>query len=1015
MKKMLQCFLLVLLGLGASAAHAQRAISGKVLSGEDNSPLPGVNVLVKGSTAGTATDATGSYRLNLPAGATVLVFSSIGFLTQEVEVGNRSTIDLTLALDSKTMTEIVIVGYGEQDRRMVTSSIASVSAKELRDMPVASADQLLQGRASGVQIGAQSGTPGGGIFVRVRGTTSITANNDPLYIVDGVFMNNSNLSNTGLGGQVTNPIADLNPADIASMEVLKDANATAIYGARGANGVVIITTKRGKLNSGTKVNLGYYKGFSTAQKLPEIVNGPTFGLLQNEARANTNADRARLNQAPLNPAVPYPNPEQLPTFDRFTGENGIFQTAPTDNFDLNVTGGNEKTTFYVGGSIFRQEAIVKPSVFQRASARINIDHIVSKKFKFGISTTFARTNRNLGQNDNNINGVLGASAFIPALAPIFNDDGTYARDPRFSLFENSVAGFREVNFNSVGTRLIGNVNAEWQIIEGLTFKTSWSLDFNDFYENNYFSTQLNAGQSGGQGRATSDLTRDITWINEQTLNYNKTFGEHSFSALIGNTLQENKFERTSLTGNNFPNNSFRRIASSAIQSGNSNGTMNGLTSFFGRIGYGYRGKYLIDASARSDASSRFGANKQRGFFPSVGVAWRAGEEAFLDKAEWISELKLRASYGLTGNQNGIGDFASRGLWGGGIGTVDINNNANYLGQPGVAPSQLANPELSWETTRQWNIGVDFGILDGRFVFDANVYSKYTTGLLLNVPVPRTTGFESITQNFGEMSNRGIELSVTSTNISNDDFRWTTSFNIARNVNKIERMPAPIVQYTRELTRLEEGVPMYSFWLWNQTGVNPQTGEAIYEDVNGDGNITVADRKIVGNNWPGFFGGINNTITYKGFDFNMFINFEYGAKLLNWNRFFLEHGGTRGNFNFYPKQLERWTTPGQVTDVPRLTAVGNNYNLFTNRALEDGSFLRLRNVTLGYTLPREMLQKIYISNLRVYVMATNLLTITKYTGLDPEVNSAGDNALVRGVDLMTMPQPRTIQFGFNLSF
>jgi TonB-dependent starch-binding outer membrane protein SusC len=1015
MKQTLRCLWLALLLLGAQEALAQRTITGKVLSGEDNSPLPGVNVLIKGTTVGTATDADGIYKLSLPAGSNVLVFSSIGFLTQEVDVGNRSVVDLTLATDAKTITEVVVVGYGEQDRRTVTSSIASVSAKELKDMPVPSADQLLQGRASGVQIGAQSGTPGGGMFVRVRGTTSITANNDPLYIVDGVFMNNSNLSNTGLGGQVTNPIADLNPADIESMEVLKDANATAIYGARGANGVVIITTKRGKLNSGTKVNLGYYKAFSSAWRLPEVVDGPTFGLLQNEARVNTNADRARQGLAPLTPLVPYPNPEQLPTFNRFTGENGIFQTAPTDNVDLNVTGGNEKTTFYVGGSLFRQEAIVKPSIFQRASARINIDHNISKKFKFGISSTFARTNRNLGQNDNNINGVLGAAVFIPTIAPIFNDDGTYARDPRFSLFENSVAGFREVNFNAVGTRVIGNAYAEYHIIDGLTFKTSWSLDLNDFYENNYFSTQLNAGQSGGQGRATSDLSRDITWINEQTLNFNKTFGDHSLNALIGNTLQENKFERTSITGNNFPNNSFRRIASSAIQSGSSTGTMNGLTSFFGRVGYGYKGKYLIDASARSDASSRFGANRRRGFFPSVGVAWRVGEEAFLDQAEWISELKLRASYGITGNQNGIGDFASRGLWGGGIGAVGINNNANYLGQPGVAPSQLANPELSWETTRQWNIGADFGIMEGRFVFDFNIYNKYTTGLLLDVPVPRTTGFESITQNFGEMSNRGLEFSVNSTNISTSNFRWTTTFNIARNVNKIERMPAPIVQYTRELTRLEQGVPMYSFWLWNQTGVNPQTGDAVYEDVNNDGNITVADRKIVGNNWPDFFGGMNNTVTYKGFDFNMFINFEYGADLLNWNRFFMEHGGTRGNFGFYPYQLNRWTTPGQVTDVPRLTAVGNNYNLFTNRALEDGSFIRLRSVTLGYTLPRDLLQKIYISNLRVYVMATNLLTITNYTGLDPEVNSAGDNALVRGVDLMTMPQPRTFQFGVNVSF
>ncbi|PJJ60716.1 SusC/RagA family TonB-linked outer membrane protein [Hymenobacter chitinivorans] len=992
--------------LQASPSLAQSAaaqtVTGTVTDATDRSPLPGVTVVVKGTTVGASTDPSGQFTLSLSAGSSTLVVSAVGYETQTVNA-TGGAVRIALKADVKQLSEVVVTGYSEQNRKTLTSAISSVKGDALKDIPAASPDQLLQGKAPGVQVSANSGVPGGGIFIRIRGSNSVNASNDPLYVVDGVFINNTNLIATGLGNQVSsNPLADLNPQDIESIEILKDANATAIYGSRGANGVVLITTKRGKAGDKTRITFNTYHGWSKAAKQYDLVTGPELAQLENERFLNDGGNPAQL---------PYRSvasggrglPEEQPTFDRLSD---VFRTAQTQSYELSAAGGSDKTQFYIGAGYFQQESIARPSAFDRFSLRVNLDNSVTDKLRIGTSTALARTHRNVSSNDNNPVGVINSALFPRTNLPVYNPDGSYAK---YGSFDNHQALIDQLNNDAVGTRVISNVYGEYHFLKNLTLRSSWSIDFNDMYENNFNNTLILAGQP--RGTASSYLSRDITLLNEQTLNYNVELGEnHSLQALVGNTLQRNTFQRTSLLGQQFPGNDLTTIASAATQTGSSSRSQAGLVSFFGKATYSYKSRYTADVSVRADASSRFGRDNRWGYFPAVGLGWRLGEESFIQSLNVFQELKLRASVGKTGNQAGISDFAALGL---------VQGGANYLDLPGTAPLQLANPNLSWESTRQWNVGLDAAVLDNRLQLELNYYDKYTSGLLLNVPVPRKTGFASVVENYGAVSNKGFEAQATVNWLAKGPLQWSTTVNLARNVNKIQKLAAPITTGSRDIFRLEEGAPLYSFWLYHQTGVNPESGDAQYEDVNGDGQLTVADRQLVGNAWPNYFGGLTNSVTYKGVDFGFSLNFEQGAKIMNMNRFFLVHGGTQSNIGYLREQLDRWQHPGDQTDIPRLTtnAASNNYggvvqNL-SDRYLEDGSFLRLRTLTLGYTIPKETLAKARLNSVRIYVQAANLFTLTPYSGLDPEVNSQSGVSNTKNFDWATVPQPRTFQVGVTV--
>ncbi len=979
------CFFILMFGITA-ASYAQITINGTVTSVSDGGSLPGVTVLEKGTSNGTTTDESGNYEITVENSDAILVFSSVSFETQEIVVGNQETINVELDEDVQLLDDVVVVGYGEQDRKTLTSAISSISSEDIANIPSASTDQLMQGRAAGVQVSANSGTPGGGIFVKIRGTSSISGGSDPLYVVDGIPIQTGNYG-LGLGGETTSAMADIAPSDIESIEILKDASATSIYGARAANGVVLITTKRGGFTE-PRVSINLYRGVEEPVNMPDLVSGPEFEMLMNEAASNNGESE------------PYANPANATNTN---WADQVFRTGIVQNYDASVSGGNEFIKYSVSGSAFDQDGVVTPASFTRKSARLNLDILASEKLTFGTSTTYSFSNRNRARNNDNITGVLGGVYFIPSNLPVYDSDGNYTK---FSIFENPVAAANEVDFNMDVNRLIGNVFADYEFLPGLTFRSSWSLDYNQIKEDRYDNTLLNNG-SAVNGSALSTVAVIQTWTAENTLSYLFNIGSnHNFSTLIGTSVEESNFERTTAEGEQFPSNDFKRVQDAAVQSASSSGTSWGLASFFGRVKYDYDSKYLATFTVRRDGSSRFGENNQWGTFPSAALGWVVSEEEFFS-IDSVSELKLRVSYGVTGNQSGISNFQARGLWGG----------ESYGDSPGTSPGQLGNPELKWETTKQLDIGIDIGLFDDRLNFVFDYYEKQTDDLLLAVPVPMSTGFSELVQNFGELENKGLEFGIAADIIQTNDLNWNLIFNIAGNRNKIVKLASPFNVYNRDIYRYEEGVPMYSFYFHEQIGVDPDTGEPIFTDVDGDGTFNPnVDRKIVGDANPDFFGGITNKVNYKAFDFSIFFQYSYGNEQLNWNRFFQEHGGTR-NTGYLSSQLDRWQQPGDQTMVPQMKSSNYAGNLRPSRFVEDGSYMRLKNATLGYTVPVDILNKLGagISRARIYLSGQNLLTFTNYTGLDPEVTATATSPLTRGIEFYTMPQARTVMGGINISF
>ncbi|MDB5111076.1 MAG: TonB-dependent receptor [Mucilaginibacter sp.] len=1008
---------LCMLAQTATTPLVNGALQGTVVDLTTKQPISGAAVHIKGTTHAIATDDHGKF--NLVTGQKfpyTLIVTYIGYETKEVVV-NKSPVTISLKDNVNQLNDVVIVGYGTQNRKDITGAVSTIKVDEVRDKPNATFEQQLQGQAAGLQVSASTGVPGDGMFIRVRGTTSINAGNDPLYVIDGVYVNSSSLQQITTQGQANNPLSDINPDDIESITVLKDADATAIYGARAANGVVLVTTKRGKRNTAPKVNLNTYFGAAWAPKLWNLVTGPQHAQIVNEMYVNSEADAIAANNTTAiaqykyvpfraltdNPtASPAPRglPQDQPTYDRL---HDAFRTGFLQNYDASVSGGNENTTYYIGGGLNKQQADLKTNDFSRGSFKFNLDQKINNIFSVGTSNILTQTYRtNARVGDGPQGGILQSALHTPTYLPTVNADGSPAK---WAGFDNLDVLLNNTNMHSTSKRLISNVYGEAKITPDLKFRTSWSVDYNNYNEFQYWNSLTNLGIAN-HNLGSTGITDNTVWTNEQTLSYNKVWGKHTFGALIGNSLQGTVLATSLAQGTNFPNDSFEQIASAASTTSSSTETKYKLSSFFSRINYNYNGKYYAEFNIRADGSSRFGANHQWGYFPSAGIAWRAKEEDFLKDVSFISDLKFRGSLGLTGNQNNINDFASRGLWGAG---------ANYLNNPGTLPTQLANPDLKWESTRQADIGFDLSLFNDRLTFGADVYDKFTSNLLLNVPLPVSSGFSSIMQNAGEMSNKGFELTISSININKTAFKWTTNFNISSNVNKIVKLPTPVVAaYSAE--RMVQGLSMYTFFVYKQLYVDPATGNAVYDDANHDGKINSSDIEAYGNALPKFTGGITNTFRYKGFDLSVFFNFVTGNKVYNNNAYFLEGGGTRdANRAIDTYQLTAWQKPGDITNMPRLTALGNNYTLSpTSRNIEDGSFLRLSNATLGYTLPKAIIKNVNMSSVRIYVSGSNLWLLTKYRGPDPEVN-VSSSSTVLGYDLGTPPIPRTIQVGANITF
>ncbi|QIL75700.1 SusC/RagA family TonB-linked outer membrane protein [Hymenobacter sp. HDW8] len=1030
MKKILLMSFLLIVTLLQQVTAQDRSISGRVTDRQTGEGLPGVTVLLKGTSNGVSTNSDGTFALSVPASGGVLTFSSIGFVSQEQAIGTSNQVNMALASDTKALSEVVVVGYGSQSKALVTGAITSVDAKEFQGQPIAGVDQALQGRASGVQVTANSGTPGGGIAVRIRGNNSISASSDPLYVVDGVPINTGSYSNIGVGNQQLNALSDINPNDIASIEILKDAAAAAIYGSRAANGVVLITTKRGQAGR-TKITLDAYQGVQQTIKRLDVLDGQQSQDLINEQRAN-------VGQAPL-----YVEANPTANQSLFTGastnwQDEIFRTARIGSYTLTASGGDERTRFLVTGSYFDQEGIIIGSGFKRGSVRFNLDNKISDRVRIGMNVTGSRSLNNRIANDNNIYGVLSAAILLGAQTPIYNADGSFGRD-RFSSVENPVAAATLPILEARNNRLIGSVYAEADILKSLRFRTTLGADYLNLKEDRFLpSTLLQATGSNGLGNANSRY--DVLWQTENTLTFNKSFGDHNLTLLAGQSAIKSTQEGITTTVSGFATNKITRLAAGSVRTeASSDGTLWTLLSYFGRANYDYKGRYILSGSLRRDGSSRFGSENKYGIFPAVSGSWRISEEAFFPEI-FVNELKLRGGYGETGNFE-IGNFASRNLYG-----VGSGNLANYNQLAGLVPTQIGVSDLTWEKSKETNVGLDVGFLDSRLMFSANVFKKQANALLLNRQLPLTSGFTDVTQNIGSLENKGLELELTSQNVKSDAFSWTTNFNLSFIRNEVTGLVNNAPFLSGFANRVQVGSPLGSFYgyevdriyqtqaeidadnaaareaagrqtvFYQVQGTRP--GDIRFRDIAGgpdgqpDGLITAADQTIIGSAQPDFFGGINNQLSFKGFDLGFFFQFQYGNEIYSNTRSFAE--GMNGQFGQLATVNDRWTPTNPSTTMPRAAQGDPNNNRRTSdRFLEDGSYLRLKTLTLGYNIPEGITKVMRLQTARIYVSGQNLLTFTDYSGLDPEINTFSGSNTSLGTDFLTFPQARTVQVGINL--
>ncbi|SIT08570.1 SusC/RagA family TonB-linked outer membrane protein [Belliella pelovolcani] len=1024
--------LLIILSLFAFSFHGevwaqQRQVTGTVISAEDNLPLPGVNIRIKGTTRGAITDIDGKYSIQASENET-LVYSFVGFLSQEAAVGNRSSIDITLQLDSKTLSEVVVVGYGSVEKKELTGSVGQLNAAIIKDVPALGIDQALQGRIAGVQITQNAGTPGAGISVRVRGSSSISASNQPLFVIDGVPMTTGDPSQLGFGGQSSNALADLNPNDIESMEVLKDAAAAAIYGSRAANGVVLITTKRGA-DQKTQVNLNVYGGTQQLWNEPRFLDRDGYLDLFKDAFSEDffGVPSSEISDEEILDfyygGLPYGDDVNTNWVREVT------RSAPIQNYELSISGGNERTKYYISGNYFDQQGTVINSSYSRMSTRFNLDHKINDRFEISFNSGISRAVQNRIVSDNTLNGPFANSLAASPLWPVFEENGSYTR-PQF-FYSNPVAEGTENDDENQSIRIFTNALAKYKVTEGLNFNVRVGADVLNFSERRYTPDNYPGSSSTAEGGSGSFSTNNpIKWVAEAFIDYSKVFeGGHSLNLVAGHNREENLISSSFVRGIQFPGDRFRYIGAAALVNEGSNNFVGwGLESYFGRVNYSFKERYLFSSSFRADASSRFGPNNRWGYFPSVSAGWRINEEAFMSDLDLFSDLKLRGSFGLTGNQE-IGNFSWRGLVGAG----------NYLGSPSIVPVQLGNPDLKWENTAQTDIGLDMGLFNGRLTLVADYYYKKTTDLLFARPIPTQNGYGSYQSNIGSVENKGWEFTVSTVNIDRPNgLNWRTDLNLTFNRNKIlELYEGEDVFYGfgGNSLVLREGFPIGTFYGLIADGVfatqadvpdsrqafGIRAGDMNYRDINGDGIITDDDFTVIGNAQPKFFGGFTNTFSYKGFDAQIFMQFSYGNEIWNAAGSFQE--GMFANFfddNNRATVENRWRSEdnpgnGQVPRAAWDVSANRNNQSNTTRFIEDGSYLRVKNLVIGYRLPQQTLERLKLRSVRFYAQAQNLLTFTNYSGFDPEVNFAGTSNTTIGVDFYTFPQPRTYTFGVNIGF
>lgn len=962
------CLLLLLFTFFIGSLWGQTIqVSGKVTSASDGSPIPGATVQVKSTQRGTTTDVSGIYKIEAPANATLIV-SYMGMKKMEVPVNGQSKLDVILSEEKIDLGELVVVGYNTSSRKLISGSVGVVNEEEIKNAPIRTIDAVLQGKAAGMSINQNSGTPGGQNSIKLRGGSSINASNQPLIVIDGVPVITGDFAQISYLGQEIDALSDLNPNDIESFTVLKDASATAIYGARASNGVILITTKKGGYQK-TNVDFNTSYGWQTmpAERIPKLMNAAQW----NEYKGT--------------------NVEGIDT----DWMKEILQVAPTSNTELSVSSGNDKTRIFISGSYFKQDGTVKSTSYGRWSGRINVDHKLLKNLTVGGSVNIIYSTNWRVEGDQTLFGPLPNALSIPAIYPVYNPDGSYNESGPYA---NPVAIINETKNVAYTNRNNNNVFVEYKFLDGFTFTSKWSADIYTLREHEYDPiTSRQGAKYNGLGIEGSTYAGNL--VTSNVLQYVKSLKEkHNIEALVGYSAEKYSRRNSYIEAIDFPNENLQYITSAGtIRAASASALDRGMNSYFGQFRYNYLYKYILTMTARADGSSKFGKNNRYGYFPAASFAWRIAEEKFMKKVSAVSELKLRLSIGLTGN-DGIGDFASYGLYGGGY---------NYGGNSGTAPTQLPNPDLKWESTLQKGVGIDLGLFRDRISLSVDLYHNRTYDLLLERPLPASSGFTSINANIGDLRNKGIELVLNTENIK-QEFTWNTSLNFAANRNKVLKLfeGQPITDQGRGGNWVVEGEPIGVFYGYRCLGVDPTTGNLVYDDINHDGSITSDDLVKTGDPNPDFTAGLTNTFSYKGFDLSVFLHMVYGNDIFNGTWIYLESG--TGEDNQTTAMLRRWMKPGDITDIPR---VGDTYK--SSRFIENGSFMRIKNVTLGYNFPKTILKKAKIKSLRLYVTGQNLYTFTAYTGMDPEVNYYGNDNIIMGTDFFTYPQSRTILVGLNV--
>ncbi|WP_293925830.1 SusC/RagA family TonB-linked outer membrane protein [Sphingobacterium sp. UBA6320] len=983
------------------------SLIGTVIDASNKQPIAGVTVQLEAVTHSVKTDGHGRFQFvtgqKLPF---TLIISFVGYEKKRIVV-NTSPVVIELSPTTENIDEVVVVGYGTQRRRDLTGAVASLNESLLKQN-VSSLDQTLKGGISGVQVTQTSGQPGGGVSIRIRGGASIQGGNEPLYVIDGFPIYNQTES-TGVGsGTPVNPLASINPSDVESIEVLKDAAATAIYGSRGANGVILVTTKKGKAG---RVQLNYDGSIGKQQVLKkiEVLNAPDFAILRNEVLYDAYPNLGKFQ---------YLSQDKIDQLGAGTNwQEEAFQTGKINNHQLSLSGGAEQIQYFIGANYFDQEGIIKNTDFKRIGFRSNINANPFKRLNVGANFSINRTTSQIAPS-----GIVNALLIMPPTATVYDADGSYTlRNPFENIFANPIATLKETTNTSNALRILGTSFAQYDIIKGLQAKVLLGVDLNNRKDKFYLPSYIYEG-SGNNGKANLGYLENYSWLNENTLNYTATIQKHHVNAIVGFTQQEAKNEIFNAGAENFVTDD---LLYNSLQSGatlvrpNSDAYSWVLHSYLARVNYNYANKYYLSASIRRDGSSRFGSDNKWGDFPSLALSWRVSNERFFKEAlPAVNDLKIRTSFGTTGNQE-IGQYQS----------LSTLYNLNYLlGNKivtGFASQRIPNKNLGWETTYQYDGGFDIAFLNNRLQFTLDYYYKKTTDLLLNVEIPWTSGYASSLQNFGSVSNKGFELGLKTKNL-NGNFVWNTDLNFSFNRNKVLTIGTGAKSYISGNYIIKVGEPLGTFYGTQTSGILqkgeestqglftgnavPKAGDRLYKDIDGDGKFTTAnDRTIIGNAQPDFIFGLTNTLSYRGFDLTFLLQGTVGNDLLNINRQNLEM--FTGQQNASIDAMERWTETNPSQSYPR--AKLDPAPIFSDQFVENGSFVRLKSLQLGYTVPKQLLTAAGISNLNVYLSGQNLLTWSKYKGFDPEVTS-GSNVQI-GTDSGIYPASRSLTVGLSLTF